>query len=117
MQVKSPVVAGLFYPGSAEELRSTLQSLMAAARAGHEDRPHAIIAPHAGYQYSGPIAANAYATLAPWADEIRRVVVLAPSHRVGFRGIATSSAEVFRTPLGDIPVDRDALRVEFAHLA
>ena len=110
MQIKRPVVAGLFYPSSAEELRSTLQSLMETATVRPEDRPHAIIAPHAGYQYSGPVAANAYATLATWADQIRRVVVLAPSHRLGFSGIASSSADVFQTPLGDIPVDQDAVR-------
>jgi AmmeMemoRadiSam system protein B len=110
MQVKRPAVAGLFYPGSAEELRATLSALMQTATARSGERPHAIIAPHAGYQYSGPVAANAYATLAPWAEKIHRVVVLAPSHRVGFRGIATSSADVFQTPLGDIPVDRTALR-------
>jgi len=109
MHVKRPVVAGLFYPGTADELKATLNRLMQTAEARSEDRPCALIAPHAGYQYSGPIAASAYATLAPWADQIRRVVVLAPSHRVGFRGIATSTADVFQTPLGDIPVDRNAV--------
>jgi AmmeMemoRadiSam system protein B len=108
MHVKPPAVAGFFYPGSERELRDTVQGFMRAAHAGAEDRPHALIAPHAGYQYSGPIAASAYATLAPWADQIRRVVVLAPSHRVPFRGIAISSADAFRTPLGDIPVDQAA---------
>ena len=110
MHVKRPVVAGLFYPDSAQELKDTLTGLMLEADTSAGERPHAIIAPHAGYQYSGPVAASAYATLAPWADQYRRVVVLAPSHRVAFRGIATSSADVFRTPLGDIPVDRDAIR-------
>lgn len=110
MHVKRPVVAGLFYPGTKNELKATLGDLMHATDATSNERPCALIAPHAGYQYSGPVAASAYATLAPWADEIRRVVVLAPSHRVGFRGIATSSADVFRTPLGDIPVDRTAVQ-------
>lgn len=109
MQVKTPAVAGLFYPGSASGLRATVRDLMDAAAASAPARPHAVIAPHAGYQYSGPIAANAYATLRPWADEIRRVAVLAPSHRVPFIGIATSSADAFQTPLGDIEVDRDAV--------
>lgn len=109
MHVKRPVVAGLFYPDSARELKDTLATLMREADGSAGERPHAIIAPHAGYQYSGPIAASAYATLAPWADQYHRVVVLAPSHRVGFRGIATSNAEFFRTPLGDIPVDREAM--------
>lgn len=109
MHVKPPAVAGLFYPGSQDELRATLTSLMRAVAAGSEVRPHALIAPHAGYRYSGPIAASAYATLVPWADEIRRVGVLAPSHRVPFSGIATSGADAFRTPLGDIRVDHAAV--------
>ena len=110
MHIKRPVVAGLFYPGTANELKATLGELMQVADAPAGERPHALIAPHAGYQYSGPVAAHAYATLAPWANAIRRVVVLAPSHRVGFRGIATSSADMFQTPLGDIPVDRAAVQ-------
>ena len=110
MHIKRPVVAGLFYPGTAGELKVTLGELMQTTDAHSEERPYALIAPHAGYQYSGPVAANAYASLGSWADEIRRVVVLAPSHRIGFRGIATSSADVFQTPLGNIPVDRSAVQ-------
>lgn len=109
MHVKTPVVAGLFYPAAARELRDSVRDYLHAAHIDADDRPYALIAPHAGYQYSGPIAASAYATLPRWADQIRRVVVLAPSHRVGFEGIATSSADAFRTPLGDIPVDRTAV--------
>ncbi|MCG6965816.1 MAG: AmmeMemoRadiSam system protein B [Chromatiaceae bacterium] len=109
MHVKSPAVAGLFYPGDAGVLRETLRDFMREARANNDERPYALIAPHAGYQYSGPIAASAYATLRPWAQEIHRVVVLAPSHRVPFSGLATSSADLFRTPLGDIAVDRTAV--------
>lgn len=104
--VKAPAVAGLFYPGSRQPLKDTLDALLTAARAEVSERPLALIAPHAGYQYSGPIAASAYATVRPWADRIHRVAVLAPSHRVPFRGIATSGADLFRTPLGDVPVDR-----------
>ena len=110
MHIKRPAVAGLFYPGTADELSATLGGLMQGAGAPSPERPHALIAPHAGYQYSGSVAASAYATLAPWADQIHRVVVLAPSHRLGFQGIATSSADVFQTPLGDIPVDRAAVK-------
>ncbi len=109
MHVKPPAVAGFFYPDSAQVLRDTVREFMRDAHSDSIERPRALIAPHAGYQYSGPIAASAYATLAPWADAIRRVAVLAPSHRVPFRGIATSSADVFRTPLGDIAVDRLAV--------
>jgi AmmeMemoRadiSam system protein B len=109
MHVKTPVVAGLFYPGDAYQLRDAVQGYLNADVPMPKARPHALIAPHAGYRYSGPVAGSAYATLAPWADEIRRVVVLAPSHRVPFSGIATSSAEAFQTPLGDIPVDLAAV--------
>jgi len=86
-------------------------SFLSQAKPPSGPAPKAIIAPHAGYVYSGPVAASAYAQLAPAADRIRRVVILAPAHRVPFRGIATSSADWFRTPLGDIPVDRQAVEV------
>ncbi len=108
--IKHPVVAGLFYPGSPQELQHAVDAFMQEAHADAGQRPQALIAPHAGYRYSGPIAASAYATLRPWADAIHRVVVLAPSHRVPFRGIALSSADAFETPLGDIPVDIPAVK-------
>jgi AmmeMemoRadiSam system protein B len=63
--------------------------------------------PHAGYTYSGPIAASAYAQLIPARNKIRRVVLLGPCHRVPLSGLATSSADFFETPLGTIPVDRE----------
>jgi AmmeMemoRadiSam system protein B len=73
------------------------------------DPPKALIAPHAGYIYSGPVAASAYARLQSVADIIERVVLLGPSHRVPFLGVAVSRADCFRTPLGDIPLDRQAI--------
>jgi AmmeMemoRadiSam system protein B len=109
-QVKTPAVAGMFYPADPAELQDMLKGFLAATHPDSEQRPMALVAPHAGYQYSGPIAAAAYATLAPWADQIRRVVVLAPSHHVPFTGIAASSADSFQTPLGLIPVDRAAVQ-------
>jgi len=109
MHVKPPAVAGLFYPADPDELRGLLGAMLGQAHPDSARRPHALIAPHAGYQYSGPIAANAYATLTPWAADIHRVMVLAPSHHVPFRGIAASSADAFATPLGDIPVDRSGV--------
>jgi AmmeMemoRadiSam system protein B len=108
-KIKTPAVAGLFYPDSADVLQHDVDGYLQAAVAEAGARPYAVIAPHAGYPYSGPVAGHAYATLLPWAEQIRRVVVLAPSHRVPFRGIATSSADSFRTPLGDIQVDRAAV--------
>ncbi len=107
MHIKPPAVAGLFYPESESALRRAVRGYMANATAGLAVRPHALIAPHASYAYSGPIAANAYATLRPWADQIDRVAVLAPSHRVAFRGVAISNADAFQTPLGTIRVDSD----------
>lgn len=106
--VRPPAVAGMFYPAEAEELQSQVDRFLRAATAAGEP-PKAVIAPHAGYIYSGPIAASAYARLRPLRDAISRVVLLGPSHRVAFRGLAASSASAFRTPLGDIPLDRPAL--------
>jgi AmmeMemoRadiSam system protein B len=78
------------------------------ARAG--STPKAIIAPHAGYVYSGPVAASAYARLAPARDTIKRVVLLGPSHFVAFDGLAATGAAAFSTPLGTVPVDTAAIR-------
>ena len=68
--------------------------------------PKAVIAPHAGYVYSGPVAGHAFAALGAGASAIRRAVVVGPAHFVPFRGIAVPSAAAFRTPLGDVPLDR-----------
>jgi hypothetical protein len=108
-RIKTPAVAGLFYPDSPRELSAVVGDFLDRAEVESPVRPHALIAPHAGYVYSGPIAASAYATLRPWRERIHRVAVLAPSHRVPFRGLATSSADAFQTPLGDIRVDRAAV--------
>ena len=103
--VRPPAVAGAFYPGASAELRSQLSLLLAAARTPDRRRPKAFIAPHAGYIYSGPVAASAYACLAPYRDEYTRVVLLGPAHRVRLRGLALPDATSFATPLGDIPLD------------
>ncbi|MCB1760783.1 MAG: AmmeMemoRadiSam system protein B [Gammaproteobacteria bacterium] len=110
-RVQSPVVAGLFYPGDAARIREDIGGYLAAAEAQTGFTPKALIAPHAGYVYSGPVAGSAYATLAPLRGKIERVIILAPAHRVAFRGIAYSSASLFRTPLGELAVDRDALEL------
>jgi len=107
--IRAPAVAGMFYPDDPRELQTMIDTFLGAAAAPPGPIPKAIIAPHAGYIYSGPVAASVYARLAPARSTIRRVVLLGPSHRVGFRGLAVSSAESFRTPLGDIPLDRAAL--------
>ncbi len=107
-KVRTPAVAGLFYPDDPAQLRQDLERFLAEATPG-QAVPKALIAPHAGYVYSGPIAATAYAQLAPVRDVIKRVVLLGPSHRVPFLGLALSDADVFNTPLGPVPVDREAL--------
>lgn len=105
-------VAGLFYPAEPERLRATLQALLADAHpapgAGARP-PKMLVVPHAGYVYSGPIAAAAYALLAPWRDTVKRVVLLGPTHRVAVRGVAAPEVAMFDTPLGPVPVDREAL--------
>ncbi len=111
--IRKPAVAGTFYPADPEILRAEIHHYLGEARS-EAPAPKAIIVPHAGYIYSGPVAASAYARLAAARDAIRRVVLLGPSHRVGFRGLATASAEFFRTPLGDIPVDTAATQALLA---
>jgi MEMO1 family protein len=109
IKTQEPAVAGLFYPAQASELRREVRGFVAAAKTGLVANPKALIAPHAGYVYSGPVAGSAYAQLAGVAERIRRVVLFAPAHRVPFIGIACNSARRFRTPLGEIEVDQAAL--------
>ncbi len=106
--IRRAAVAGLFYPGSAAELRSTVHTLLSEAKAGGAT-PKALIAPHAGYVYSGPVAASVYATVEGGRGVIRRVVLLGPAHRVPFRGLAVTTASAFETPLGEVAVDREAV--------
>lgn len=106
--VRHPAVAGLFYPDDPRELRWQVADFLAAVPAGGVV-PKAIIAPHAGYVYSGPIAASAYARLQPARGRVTRVVLLGPAHRVGFRGLALSGADYFQTPLGRVMVDKEAI--------
>jgi len=128
-KVRPAAVAGRFYPSDPVELRNLINDLLAqvapatgrdlealVATGGADGTPalllgpKALIAPHAGYPYSGPVAASAYAQFLPARDQIRRVVVLGPSHHVAVQGLATSSAEAFATPLGLVPVDVEVVR-------
>ena len=105
--IRPPAVAGLFYPREAHVLADTLSHLLAAA----EQRPpfpKALIVPHAGYIYSGPIAASAYAQL-QGAHHVERVVLIGPAHRVPVRGLTSPGASALRTPLGDVAVDLGSL--------
>lgn len=104
---RQAVFAGSFYPADASILQQTIAEFIdLAAPADH--CPKAVIVPHAGYQYSGAIAASAYARLRTAAGKISRVVLMGPSHRVGFQGLALSQAAFFQTPLGSIAVDQEA---------
>lgn len=82
-----------------------IRSFLAAAQVTLEAPPKALIVPHAGYIYSGPVAASAYVNLKQWAEAIARVVMVGPSHQVWFEGLALPDADLFRTPLGDVPVE------------
>ena len=108
-QIREAAVAGQFYPGSARELENTVRQYLSDAAAEPGPPPKALIVPHAGYIYSGPVAASAYARLAPYRATITRVVLLGPCHRVPLRGLALSGADAFRTPLGDVPLDHEAV--------
>ena len=103
-----PAVAGQFYSADPGELRGEILQYLSEAKPV-PIIPKAIIAPHAGYIYSGPVAASAYAAIAPAHATITHVVLLGPAHRVYLRGLALSSAENFATPLGVVPVDREAI--------
>ena len=112
-QVRPAAVAGMFYPRDAGELEREVAELIdgvenLAPRFGH---PKALIVPHAGYIYSGQVAARAYDELAAARGVVKRVVLLGPVHRVPVRGLALPGAEAFDTPLGRIPVDAEAVRL------
>ncbi|MEX0717493.1 MAG: AmmeMemoRadiSam system protein B [Planctomycetaceae bacterium] len=116
---RTPAAAGRFYPADSTALSRMVRELIAAAaksessedfsRQERRTPPKAIVVPHAGYMFSGPIAASAYARLVPFRDAIERVVLLGPAHFVNFEGLAVSAAEAFETPLGRVPVDLDAI--------
>jgi MEMO1 family protein len=108
-RVRPPAVAGLFYPRNPDELRAEVADLLADAPARATGHVKAVIAPHAGYAYSGSIAAIAFAHLRDCAKGIERVVVIGPAHYVALRGIAVPRSDSFETPLGPVPVDRNAL--------
>jgi AmmeMemoRadiSam system protein B len=110
--VRPPAVAGLFYPDDPAVLTRTVEQYLARAEAeGADDQPtpQAVVVPHAGFVYSGPIAASAYARLRPLKGRIRRVVLIGPAHRVAVRGLVAPRAGAFETPLGALSVDAAAV--------
>ena len=110
--IRRAAVAGMFYPGSAPQLAAEVEELLDGVE-NFEPRlgfPKAIIVPHAGYMYSGPVAARAYDELLPAKGIVKRVVLLGPSHYVGGRGLALPAADYFETPLGHIRLDVEGLK-------
>ena len=116
--IRQTAVAGTFYPDDAQELSRQIDQFLAEAESTHHQAtqtsvpihiPKAMIVPHAGYMYSGSIAASAYASQIPTHNIINRVILLGPSHRVAFSGLASCSATHYNTPLGSIPLDRNTL--------
>ena len=99
----------MFYPANPATLARDLESMLGKVAQPASPIPKAIIAPHAGYIYSGPIAATVYAALRPARECITRVALLGPTHRVAVRGLALPDAESFATPLGTIEIDAEAV--------
>jgi hypothetical protein len=110
MNIRPAAVAGMFYPGDPNVLAHDVRAMLSNADTVNL-HPKALIVPHAGYIYSGPVAASAYALLTPYADQIHRVVLLGPTHRVAVRGLALPGTDAFDTPLGRVEIDPQAVRM------
>ncbi len=108
-QIRPAAVAGSFYPGAAPQLQKMLEVFLSTATPLALSPIYALIAPHAGYIYSGPIAAFGYKLLSQQPQPPRRIYLLGPAHRVWFQGVALGAYDAFNTPLGAAPVDRDAM--------
>ncbi|MDX1681593.1 MAG: AmmeMemoRadiSam system protein B, partial [Phycisphaeraceae bacterium] len=109
-RTRPAAVAGTFYPADPEALRRQVHDYLdGAPDTPDAATPRALIAPHAGYDFSGPIAGSAYRQLGDAARNYRRVLVIGPSHRHPFAGLAVPDANAFETPLGSVPVDTEAV--------
>ena len=108
-RVRQPAVAGAFYPAGAAGLRAMVERFLTLAHARPIAGVRGIVAPHAGYIYSGPVAAEAFCAAEGARDAVRRVVIFGPAHLVPITGIAAPSHEAFATPLGEVPLDRAAI--------
>lgn len=106
--IRSPAVAGLFYPADAQWLVQAVNYLLAKAKP-HNLKPKVLIVPHAGYRYSGIVAATAYASLYSVASMIEGVVLLGPVHRIAIHKLALPGVSVFDTPLGRVKLDTDLI--------
>jgi AmmeMemoRadiSam system protein B len=104
-RVRPPAVAGIFYPGGATQLAKTVDELLGHVRVESAAGLRALICPHAGYRYSGAVAAQAFAQLR--GQDVDRVLLMGPSHRVAFRGVALPQADTFETPLGRVALNSE----------
>lgn len=109
LHTREPAAAGTFYPADSDVLHQQVANMLDKA-AFQGTHPKAIIVPHAGYVYSGELAAQAYVSLQAERKKIKTVVLLGPAHTVYFSGIAAPAADEFRTPLGTIPIDQNAIK-------
>jgi AmmeMemoRadiSam system protein B len=109
-KIRRPAVSGMFYPNSPDELRNLIREFIAGVKIKIDRSPKALIAPHAGYQYSGPVAASAFASLKAQADSIKNIIIIGPSHRMPFDGIAAPECDGFETPLGVVPVNQSLIQ-------
>lgn len=110
LTLRPPAVAGMFYPGSPERLKEEVDRLLEAVQVPlDEPTPKALIVPHAGYAYSGPVAASGYARFLREGPNLLRVVLIGPSHHATFHGLALPESEAFETPLGPVSVDAEAV--------
>jgi AmmeMemoRadiSam system protein B len=107
--VRPPAVAGSFYPRNSKELRAAMAALLDEAPEAALGELVGVLAPHAGYIYSGPVAASAFAAVAKASKRFARVLLVGPPHYLPVSGIAASSAKAFATPLGEVPVDLEAV--------
>ncbi len=116
--IRPPAVAGTFYPAKPPRLRAAVETLLEGAKRSAPPTPDfppkVIVVPHAGLPFSGPIAASAYQLLTP-GPAIQRVVILGPSHWLAFKGLALPDHRAFRTPLGDVELDLDAMTQLLEH--
>lgn len=110
-KIRKPAVAGQFYPADQNKLTDMVETMLGEAKPVTAGHIKALIVPHAGFIYSGPVAASAYQALSPQSEEIKRIILLGPSHRVGFHGLATISASEYQMPQGNIKIDRAATRL------
>jgi hypothetical protein len=108
-EVRRPAVAGAFYPREAQELKSTVEALLSETTERKLGGLCGVVAPHAGYPYSGPIAGEAFSLLARSSDGPDRILLIGPPHYMPVRGIVAPSSRAFTTPLGDIAVDVGAV--------